>query len=177
MLSTWSVFSQCPYTVTASATPATCSTCCNGMITSTVTGFGCAPISYSLDPGGITSINGIWTNLCPGTYTVLLGTGCCIAICGGITLTGGSTQIKEAESLDNQIKLYPNPVVNNLFLEIEQNEFENSEIEILNCIGQTVFKSKLKKEIDVSEFSNGVYILRIKNPFQKEVLKRFVLSR
>ena len=153
------VFGQCPYTLTASATPATCSTCCNGVITSTASGFGCEPTTFSLQPIGLGSPNGTWSNLCPGNYTVMLGSGCCIVSCGPITVNGGPTQIKESEILNYQIKLYPNPVSNTLYISSEQSEFKNAQIEISNYLGQTILKQSLKNEIDVSWLSSaGIWV-------------------
>ena len=173
----FNLLGQCPYTVTASATPATCSTCCNGMITSTTSGFGCAPISFSLDPGGMTSPTGVWSNLCPGTYTVLLGTACCIAICGPITLNGGSTAIEGFETLDSQMKFYPNPASNKLFISIVDDSFKTSGIELKNTLGQTVLRTLYKSEIDISELSEGVYILQITNSKNQIAVKRLVVAR
>ena len=69
--------------------------------------------------------------------------------------------IKGYENLNSGIIFYPNPVSNILFISTEQNEFENSEIEITNTLGQTVLKLHYSNEIDVSELAQGVYNLRI----------------
>lgn len=47
----------------------TCFNVCDGTITTTVNG-GVAPFNYVLTPGGIANATGLYTNLCPATYTV-----------------------------------------------------------------------------------------------------------
>jgi pimeloyl-ACP methyl ester carboxylesterase len=64
----------------------------------------------------------------------------------------------------NRISIYPNPTKNTLLLEtliIDKNSF----VKIVNCIGQTVYKSTLtdnKTVIDCSLFSKGVYTVEVK---------------
>jgi hypothetical protein len=71
----------------------------------------------------------------------------------------------ENESLENNkaIKVYPNPFSNELVIEIE-NGAEKTEFEILNNIGQKVFKGFLFERtiIQTDGFSEGVYIIKIK---------------
>lgn len=71
--------------------------------------------------------------------------------CAGIT---------EIENKIN-ITIYPNPVSYTIFILTKQSEFENSEIEISNTLGQTVLKLPFKNEIDVSKLSQGFYNLKI----------------
>lgn len=71
------------------------------------------------------------------------------------------------------IKLYPNPVANTLFISAE-NEFENSEIEIMNCLGQTVMKSEFKNQLDVSQFSSGCYLLKVTSKNNASYYSKFI---
>ncbi|MGZ4057078.1 MAG: T9SS type A sorting domain-containing protein [Bacteroidia bacterium] len=67
--------------------------------------------------------------------------------------------------------MYPNPATNQISLEFDLPETKNSLIEIKNVLGQTVKsisniafqKGANKIEIDVSEFSNGVYFVQLQN--------------
>ncbi|HWY12712.1 MAG TPA: T9SS type A sorting domain-containing protein [Bacteroidia bacterium] len=59
------------------------------------------------------------------------------------------------------LKLYPNPAANNLNILSEQNQFQYSEIEIINYLGQTVLKTQYTNTIDVSKLSKGIYTLKI----------------
>ena len=62
------------------------------------------------------------------------------------------------------IEVYPNPVSNELIIEIKGNS-QPINFEILNSIGQMVFKGKvLEKEIiQTSGFSNGIYLIKLEN--------------
>jgi len=67
-------------------------------------------------------------------------------------------------------QLYPNPSANELTLEFEQNNSENTLLEIKNLLGQTLYSETFKtnigkqtKNIDVSLFQNGVYFIKLKS--------------
>ncbi len=91
-----------------------------------------------------------------------------------VTLNGYSSnpsniiQITDAgvanELGNTAIKVYPNPVSNELIIEIKGNS-QPINFEILNSIGQMVFKGKvLEKEIiQTSGFSNGIYLIKLEN--------------
>jgi hypothetical protein len=67
--------------------------------------------------------------------------------------------------LDNKlIKVYPNPVSNDLVIEIEGNRHEIG-FEILNTSGQTVVKSKMVERtiVQTSNFSRGLYLVKLEN--------------
>jgi len=60
---------------------------------------------------------------------------------------------------DDIISLFPNPATDNIIIEI----LHKSEIEISNIEGQTIKRLKTKdnkKDIDISDFVSGVYIIR-----------------
>jgi len=62
---------------------------------------------------------------------------------------------------DNSITLYPNPT--NSEVNISSENIINS-IEIFNSLGQRVYQSVVNsntKTIDISSFTNGVYILGV----------------
>ena len=60
------------------------------------------------------------------------------------------------------------------FISSETNEFENSEIEIINYLGQTVLKLIYTSEIDVSELSGGCYILKIITSEKQQFHSKFI---
>lgn len=70
----------------------------------------------------------------------------------------------EATENNKTIKVYPNPVSNELIIEIEGNN-ENLNFEILNAIGQIIYKGNLvdKATVQTSNFAPGVYLIRIEN--------------
>jgi hypothetical protein len=72
----------------------------------------------------------------------------------GIKLTGNT----------ETIKVYPNPVSDELIIEIEGNK-NNTSVEILNLIGQVVFEGNLSEKtiVQTSNFSLGVYLIKLQN--------------
>ncbi len=62
------------------------------------------------------------------------------------------------------IKVYPNPVSNELIIEIEGNS-DKLDFEILNAIGQVVFKGNFieKTTVHTTNFAPGVYLIKLKN--------------
>ncbi len=67
--------------------------------------------------------------------------------------------------VNDKIKVYPNPISS--ILNIENLE-ENSQIEILNNVGQIIYsENKSIKSIDFSSFSSGIYFLKINNNIYK----------
>lgn len=72
---------------------------------------------------------------------------------------------------DNQIKLYPNPAQNRIWLE---NIAEYSEYSIYNLLGQSLMiRQKYDGGIDISQLPNGLYFLQVEGssnlfPFNKE---------
>jgi hypothetical protein len=62
------------------------------------------------------------------------------------------------------IKVYPNPVSNELTIEIEGNS-DKLDFEILNAIGQVVFKGNFieKTTLHTTNFAPGVYLIKLEN--------------
>lgn len=67
-----------------------------------------------------------------------------------------------------KIKIYPNPVNNTLFIQIENEQIE--EMSLFNLSGQAVYQGKFKKEISVADFTSGIYFLQLKNKYG-EIIK------
>jgi hypothetical protein len=68
------------------------------------------------------------------------------------------------------ISIYPNPVVNKLFI---QGLLDVSETSIYDVLGKLVLSQTISKEIDVKQLSKGVYILKIIDG-QKETVRKFI---
>ena len=156
-----------------SSTPATNSTTCDGTITFSVSGPYCIPFTYTLLPGmGPFG----FINLCPGTFTLIVsdtpGPGCCGVMSGTVNVLL-STSISEMQH-SNFIKIFPNPVSNYLNISIDGKEFENSDIEIINTLGQIVLKVPFSKTIDVSRISMGIYSLKLLSKNSQIHYSRFV---
>ncbi|HHH52493.1 MAG TPA: Omp28-related outer membrane protein [Bacteroidetes bacterium] len=80
--------------------------------------------------------------------------------------------------LENLVKVYPNPIKDNLNIELSNNE--NSLLEIYNIQGIKVFKQKLNHSntsVDVSSLEEGMYILHIYSNNEQIVNKKLVILR
>lgn len=79
------------------------------------------------------------------------------------------------DKLAKSIKVYPNPVLNELIIEFQGNT-KNIDFEVINAAGQMVFSGILleKEVVQTSDFTPGVYIVKLKSgdTFEfKKVLK------
>ncbi len=86
-----------------------------------------------------------------------------------------STGIKEFDSNGN-IQISPNPGNGIFTLSLQHVSNQNSEVEIYNSLGQLMKTNAInnnKTLIDISEFSNGVYIVELKSEKGIE-LKKFI---
>ncbi len=91
-----------------------------------------------------------------------------------VTLNGCSSDPSNTININNvgmvfiennkTFKVYPNPVSNELIIEINGNT-EKTNFEILNAIGQIVFKGNLIERtiVNISTFSNGLYMIKFEN--------------
>lgn len=71
----------------------------------------------------------------------------------------------------NRFEVYPNPVENTLIIETD---YIINEVEICNIVGISIMNlSENFNNIDVTDFSEGVYFIRIRTD-KGEVIKRFV---
>jgi len=63
---------------------------------------------------------------------------------------------------NNSVTIYPNPVKNFLYIESKNNSFAN--VKIISVSGKICFSSKIenkKAQINMSEFSNGIYFVKL----------------
>lgn len=64
----------------------------------------------------------------------------------------------------SELKLYPNPNNGKFFIENKTEIYSDLGIKIYNSLGEIVFLSSfntIKKELDISEFSNGIYFVTV----------------
>jgi hypothetical protein len=72
-------------------------------------------------------------------------------------------------ALDDNIQIFPNPTKNIFFIRGEN----ISEIEILNMSGTLILKNNSTTRIDMSNFKNGIYLVRIKEG-NRTIVKKLV---
>ncbi len=136
------------------------------------------PLSVNLNNPGTTSIYVRWmmtdnVNASGGTVAVAG-----ISKIDDIVVTGIGTTGDEAVIFENNISVYPNPC--NDILNVFSSE-ETSEVEIVDLQGRVVYKCTEKfneKGIDIRDFAEGIYMLRIYHKNEKNPLscKVFVLQ-
>ncbi len=101
---------------------------------------------------------------------------------GSVTITTSAIGINELNKFESNISLYPQPASN--IVNIISSHFYDKKIEIkiTDVTGKTIRHENLevntgKAQLLTSEFSNGVYILQIKNSQNQIAVKRFIISR
>lgn len=139
-----------------------CSTCCDGNFQLNLIG-GTAPYSISYS-GGYSPPQG---DLCQGIYNYCVTDESGCSTCDSV-LVSFPLSIRNNEPI-NSFAIYPNPNNGEFAIEFDVAEKENSFIEIKNVLGQTVktinnnvfVKGINKTEIDVREFSSGLYFVQL----------------
>ncbi len=79
-----------------------------------------------------------------------------------LIVTGGSTGIHE---IDSDVKVYPNPAKNTLFIEFM--ETSSGQISIFDALGRQIYSKKFnssKLRLNTASLAQGVYTLKIKLP-------------
>ena len=104
-----------------------------------------------------------------GNFAVIVTQGSCsdTSVCTPITSVGMSSVQKNAF-----LSIYPNPVSDELIIEIKGSTEKNN-FEILNALGQIVFKSNFieKTTIQTRNFIPGVYFVKLENSQTFEIKK------
>ena len=83
-------------------------------------------------------------------------------------------RVKENYKLDKEIKIFPNPTASIINIVDENNAFANSTIEIKTYLGQVVFTTPFNSQINLQNFSAGMYFLTVKD---KDYLKTFKIIK
>ncbi|MBA3682806.1 MAG: T9SS type A sorting domain-containing protein [Bacteroidetes bacterium] len=171
--------------------PAPCTSCCNGSISVTGVTYTCPnspPISIVLiTPMSSIPVSGSsWTGLCNGIYTVEVNfngdpnpsaCGAAFSCSIGYYIT---TSVNEVITDKIDVKIFPNPVKDNLYIKMLKDEKEMIAMEIINSIGQVVKVADINYEnssIDLKDLPNGIYILNLKGSKSRSISKRFVIAR
>ena len=91
------------------------------------------------------------------------------------TITG----IKSSFNTNDEWNVYPNPSTGALYIVNSSSVKEESQIQVINSIGQTVLEETITsnyKNMDLSKLNNGVYFMKILSD-KHNVIKRVVLSK
>lgn len=85
-----------------------------------------------------------------------------LACSNTFTISNTYVGINEISISDN-IKIYPNPTTSIINIIDEQDELQNSNIEIKNYLGEVVYYSPFNSQINLSHLSSGMYFLTVQN--------------
>lgn len=91
------------------------------------------------------------------------------------------SQISDENNISLELRVYPNPCTDGK-VTVELNNQEISEIRLTNITGKEVFLKKFqfaesKKQIQLNDIPNGLYIIRIIASDQKQVMKKLMVSK
>ena len=152
---------------------------CTGAITVNATG-GALPYTYIWNNGETTQTI---TNLCKAPYkvTVTDANGCQTAN-DNIVIPFCKSSVPVNKFSSEIISLYPNPASTEIKININDIIEESFEVSIINVVGKTVSQlsnSNLNSnniKIDVSNFEEGIYYIRIKYK-ESIILKKVIIMR
>ena len=84
--------------------------------------------------------------------------------------------IPEAEDLQQNIQIYPNPVLHDLYLKIPSTE-TNVQVTVYNILGKITMETKVFQSttINMSTLANGVYLLKMNT--QKETIIKKIIKK
>lgn len=130
-------------------------------------------VTYAWNFGdGNTSVqeNPIHVYVADGTYsaclTVTSSEGCRDTLCQGVTISTAS--IKEND-LISMISVFPSPVSKTIFLDFGAKNFGSAEVSISNLVGEKLYQTNIpasgKRELSISDFSNGIYFLQLQTDY------------
>lgn len=95
-----------------------------------------------------------------------------------------ATGIKPSDNKISGINLFPNPAANVVTVELNVVQKANVKIEVVNLLGEVVTNvyenanavGELKKEVNTSSFTNGIYFMRITTDGKSQNLKFSVIN-
>jgi len=83
-----------------------------------------------------------------------------------ISETVSHTNLGISDNQKIEFSVYPNPTTNFIIVEAELSLIQDTEVTILNSIGQAIYKTNLNthsNKIDVSNLDKGVYFIQVKS--------------
>ncbi len=108
-----------------------------------------------------------------GSLDMLLGN-----YSGGVSFYKGNNipplvSVKEFINL-SELNIYPNPTKKSVIIDIQNNNFNNASIKIIDLLGKTLINQKVvaqKTSINLSNFSQGIYLVKFSNDLGSKVFK------
>ena len=88
-------------------------------------------------------------------------------------ITCNPVSAREINKQQSEILIYPNPSISMLNFSLPSED--NSEIEVIDMLGKSIIKAQNKCQLDITQFQNGIYFLRIivgNNQFTAKFIKQ-----
>ncbi len=137
------------------------------------------------DNSGSSGKNPVHTFPGNGNYNVCLTSsnsfGTSTQICKQVTISGCVSTGVDNLDLAKQISMFPNPSTGKVFVSIEGNNLPDFTVTVYNILGETVvtpanYKAGTSRiEMDLSDVSSGVYLVKIQNN-QSSVVKHLTVT-
>jgi hypothetical protein len=152
----------------------------DGTATVGIVSGGTAPYTYLWDdPNSQTTstATGLAGNT---TYTVIVtdANGCSKTF--SVFVVGAGVGVND-QSYSNKVTVYPNPTYGNITIDLRNTTTDNYTITVSNILGEKVYaittfvNGAFKKDVDLSSFGKGVYLLNISNS-SSSVTERIVVE-
>lgn len=161
---------------TVTTTAPTCSFCCDGSFSVTMsgcTGYMITTIGLGAPTSFSTGI-AVYSNVCTGIYTVqVVGNAPCGSATQICTITSLPTSIVKNMLNEKNLTIYPNPFYDDLKTTIEGDKI----IEITDINGKTILDIRTEKEIiSLKELPNSIYFVSIYNNKKALIHKQKIIK-
>lgn len=128
---------------------------------------------FSIDNGGVSTTNGnIQLLYTLGEVHVQEANVNPIVLSEGFINPDTSNTLSIHNEVDVDIKIYPNPVSETLYISVNQTL---ESVKMYDILGKEVFATKHSNRIDVSRFQQGLYLLKIKT-FRGNITKKIIIN-
>ncbi|HRQ29971.1 MAG TPA: T9SS type A sorting domain-containing protein [Saprospiraceae bacterium] len=82
-------------------------------------------------------------------------------------------QVVEMGQSSGEVNIYPNPAKNELFIDSSE---DDCQVEMLNSYGQVVFKGERLNRLNVRDYSNGTYFIKIYTEQSFPVIQKVIIQ-
>jgi hypothetical protein len=79
------------------------------------------------------------------------------------------------EPIQSSVKIYPNPVVNNLYIKGLKNY--SGSVEFYSLLGKMALRMNLQEELNIEALDKGVYYLRLKDRNEQVILTQKIIKK
>ncbi len=130
----------------------------------------------------------VFDNLPPGIYNLQIWADWA-ATCDDYPAAGFSIELegnagaRNSTDLGDRLSAYPNPAETEVFLNLQHVQGEKVNIELYNYFSQKVYQKQIEnvntrtERMDITNYDNGIYLLKIKVGQHKIVTKKLIIAR